>query len=169
MADLTRALAKRAAVFRDHLRRYLETGGDDGYLADMSTAEPLPGSPVTTHLILRTHGRKTGRVYMNPLIYGPWGHQYLIVGSKGGHDADPAWFTNLTARPEAQFQVRATRFAGTWSLLEGDERAKAWDFLTKYYPSYAAYQARTERTIPVVRLTPQRCLQEAWSLTELDG
>jgi deazaflavin-dependent oxidoreductase (nitroreductase family) len=168
MADLTRALAKRASVFQDHLRRYLESGGEDGYLVDMSGAEPLPGSPVTTHLILRTYGRKTGRPYMNPLIYGPWGHEYLIVGSKGGHDVDPAWFSNLVAQTETQFQVRGARFAGAWSVLQGSERATAWDFLTRYYPSYSAYQARTERTIPVVRLTPQRCLSEAWSLTELE-
>jgi deazaflavin-dependent oxidoreductase (nitroreductase family) len=168
MADLSRALAKRAGAFRDHLVRYLQSDGEDGYLYDLSTAEPYPASPVAPSLILRTYGRKSGKVFMTPLLYSPWGHEYILVGSKGGHDEHPSWYLNLKARPEAEFQVRAQRFRGRWEELSGEKRAKVWDYVTKFFPNYQAYQDRTARQLPVIVLTPVSEIAERWSIGEVD-
>ena len=40
------------------------------------------------------------------------------------------------------------------SLLLGDERASAWREMLDLWPNYAKYAARTDREIPVFRLTP---------------
>ncbi len=37
---------------------------------------------------------------------------------------------------------------------EGSERERLWTMVVDVYPPYAAYQARTERQIPVVVLEP---------------
>jgi deazaflavin-dependent oxidoreductase (nitroreductase family) len=38
--------------------------------------------------------------------------------------------------------------------LKGDERAEAWRRIVSLAPGYAAYQEKTDRQIPVVRLRP---------------
>ncbi|MBV9995821.1 MAG: nitroreductase family deazaflavin-dependent oxidoreductase [Caulobacteraceae bacterium] len=167
MVDMKRAMAKRAAFYQDHLRRYLTTDGQDGYLYDMSAGKPYPASPVLPTLVLRTYGRKTGRVMMNVLLYAPWGPEYIIVGSKGGNDLHPAWYLNLVSRAEAEFQVRASRFRGRWRELSGGERNTVWDYLVKFYPNYQAYQDRTQRLLPVIVLTPVAEVQERWSVAEI--
>jgi proline iminopeptidase len=38
--------------------------------------------------------------------------------------------------------------------VSGAERSKLWDDAVKWWPSYADYQKKTEREIPVVVLDP---------------
>ncbi len=58
----------------EHVRRYVETDGEVGYIW-------REGSPI---LILTMTGRKSGKEYSTPLIFGADGGNYVIVGSKGG-------------------------------------------------------------------------------------
>jgi hypothetical protein len=37
--------------------------------------------------------------------------------------------------------------------LEGDERAEAWQRITQSQPRYSGYQTKTDRAIPVIRLS----------------
>jgi hypothetical protein len=37
----------------------------------------------------------------------------------------------------------------TVRLLQGDEKAESWDRAVEAYPSYASYQQKTQREIPV--------------------
>lgn len=39
-------------------------------------------------------------------------------------------------------------------LLEGDEKAQWWQRAVEAFPSYAAYQERTDREIPVFLAEP---------------
>ena len=160
MADVSQFLTALKPMFAEHLKAYLSTNGEEGYIFD---ARPHGGSAVTTALILKTIGRKSGRTLLVPLIYSAWGDEYIVVGSKGGADEHPAWFTNLTAQPDAYFQVRNKKFRGSWRVAEGTERARIWDYVTQYFPPYAEYQASTERTIPVVVLTTKEQLDEVWT------
>ncbi len=41
----------------------------------------------------------------------------------------------------------------TAQQLEGDERAQAWRRITTANPRYAGYETKTDRVIPVIRLT----------------
>ena len=85
---------------QDHVKRYVETDGEEGH--------DWQG---TTTLILTTTGRRTGEQRSTPLIYQPDGDAYLVVASKGGADEPPAWYLNLEADPEVHVQVRGDRFA----------------------------------------------------------
>ena len=87
---------------KDHLKRYIESNGEDGHLWDASLGG---GTGMVPTLLLTTTGRKSGKPLMLPLIYGRAGDAYVVVASKGGAPAHPAWYLNLAADPEVQVQV----------------------------------------------------------------
>jgi deazaflavin-dependent oxidoreductase (nitroreductase family) len=136
---------------RNHVSRYLESDGADGHLWDSSVAG---GSGMVPTLLLTTTGRKSGRSLLLPLIYAKTATGYAIVASKGGAPAHPAWYLNLSANAEVDVQVAAEKFKARARTLGGGERAKVWEQMVAIYPPYTAYQARTEREIPVVVLEP---------------
>lgn len=161
MADVSEFIESAKPMFAAHLNAYLSTNGDEGYLLDASHAG---GNTITTCLILKTIGRKSGRTSLVPLIYSAWGAEYIIVASKAGSDSHPAWFTNLIAQPDVCFQVRDKIFRASWRIVEGAERQRMWDYVTQYYPPYADYQSITERQIPVLLLTPVEQIHETWTV-----
>lgn len=135
----------------DHLGMYLDSGGAEGHIVDVSD---IGGHAFTTTLLLRYIGRKSGRTIIAPLIYGDYGGEVAIVASKGGADAHPAWYLNVVAAPELAFQVATQAFTATWREPEGEERARLWAFLEGVFPPYTQYQASTARQIPIVLLKP---------------
>jgi deazaflavin-dependent oxidoreductase (nitroreductase family) len=135
---------------QDHIRRYLATDGADGHIFDLTAAG---GGKVPT-LLLTTKGRKSGKELLLPLIYGKSGSNYVIVASKGGAPAHPAWYLNLTSDPEVKIQVKDKRMRATARTATGTERQSLWEQMAKIYPPYTDYQAKTAREIPVVVLVP---------------
>ena len=127
----------------DHVRLYRETGGEEGYLWN--------GAP---SLLLTTTGRKTGEARTAPLIYARDGDDYLIVASVGGMPQHPAWYRNLQAEPKAQIQVKADVLDVVARTASDEEKPRLWAIVNEVWPNYEAYQARTDRVIPVVVLTP---------------
>jgi deazaflavin-dependent oxidoreductase (nitroreductase family) len=111
------------------------------------------GHAFTTHCLLRTQGRKSGRTFITPLIYGDIGGEVVIVASKGGADQHPDWYLNLRESEDVAFQIATQAFRGTWREPEGVERHSIWNFMTEIYPPYLAYQVSTDRRIPVVMMT----------------
>jgi deazaflavin-dependent oxidoreductase (nitroreductase family) len=108
------------------------------------------GQPV---LLLTTIGRKTGQPQTAPLLYLEDGDGYVVVASKGGMPHHPLWFKNLEANPNVEVEVGSRKLAMTARRATADEKAALWPKLVAMYPSYADYQARTPRDIPVVLLT----------------
>ena len=49
--------------------------------------------------------QKTGTLHRTALYYGEDDGRYIIVASKGGSPAHPAWFLNLEANPDVELQV----------------------------------------------------------------
>ncbi len=127
----------------EHVRRYQETNGEVGYLWN--------GVPT---LLLTTTGRRTGLARTIAIIFGRDGDDYLLVASKGGAPQHPEWYLNLTAKPEAQIQVRGERLAVVARTATDDEKPRLWSVMTELWPNYDVYQTRTERVIPVVVLSP---------------
>jgi deazaflavin-dependent oxidoreductase (nitroreductase family) len=125
----------------EHLRRYVETGGEDGHLWE--------GVPT---LLLTTTGRRTGQPFTTPLIYGEDGGRYLVVASRGGAPEHPGWYKNLVAHPEVGVQIKADRFRARARTATPDEKPALWKLMASIWPSYDEYQTRTEREIPVVIL-----------------
>jgi proline iminopeptidase len=103
-------------------------------------------------LLLTTAGRRSGQPITMPLIYGEVGGKYVVVASKGGAPTHPGWYLNLVAQPAVEVQVRADRFRATARTATGEERARLWQTMAAIYPPYNAYQAKTQREIPVVVL-----------------
>ncbi|MFI5491533.1 nitroreductase/quinone reductase family protein [Actinoplanes sp. NPDC051859] len=109
-----------------------------------------------TVLELVTTGRRSGvpRAVMltSPLTDGD---ALVIVASRGGDDRHPAWFLNLRDRPEVQVSVRGGSHQPMVArIASAEEHARLWPQVVKVYRSYAAYQKRTTREIPLVLLSP---------------
>ncbi len=129
---------------QEHVERYRETGGEVGH-------EWQPG--VHT-LLLTTTGHRSGEPYTTPLIYGQDGDDYVIVASKGGADDHPDWYRNLEANPEVEIQVADAVMSATASTADEPERSRLWSMMAEIWPDYDNYATKTDRTIPVVVLTP---------------
>lgn len=152
MSDDTAAAI--SAVRRDwgeeHRLRYLQSGGADGHIEDLT---PVGGRPFATHCLVKYRGRKSGKVFITGLCYADIGGEVVICGSKGGADHHPNWYLNLVAEPGVEFQVGTQAFRGTWREPEGAERDKVWSFFIDCHPFYAKYQASTTRVLPLVMMT----------------
>jgi deazaflavin-dependent oxidoreductase (nitroreductase family) len=94
------------------------------------------------------------------------GDHLVLMASFGGDDRDPAWYRNLNANP----RVRVTFAGSTRTMIActatDQEQAQLWPQITTRYRGYARYQQRTERSIPVVILQPDRLLQRIPSSTQ---
>lgn len=109
------------------------------------------GAPVC---LLTTTGRRSGERRTVPLLYLKDADDYIVVASQGGAPQHPGWFLNLQAKPEGEVQVGQRRVRVASQVLEEQERAQYWPRLVAIYAPYEAYQQRTTRRIPLVRLTP---------------
>lgn len=135
----------------EHVKLYLEDP-DQARLWD-STAIGGPG--VLPCLLLITRGRKTGNTSMLPLIYGQSEGAFVIIASKGGATTHPAWYLNLTAKPDCEIRVGSDHYRVNARTAKGDERESLWQMMAKIYPPYNDYQVTAgERQIPVVVLDP---------------
>ena len=105
-------------------------------------------------LLLDHHGRRTGRARTTPVLYLRDGADLVIVGSRGGSDAMPAWFLNLMSSPSTTVQVGSERRAVVARQATPEEKQGLWPRLVEMYDEYAVYQQRTKREIPVVILSP---------------
>lgn len=103
-------------------------------------------------LLLHHQGAKTGTWRVNPLAWYPVGDGWAIIASKGGAPTNPDWFHNLIANPDAEVEVGTERIPVTARLTEGEDRNRIWDEFIIDRPTFAEYQEKTERTIPVVVL-----------------
>jgi deazaflavin-dependent oxidoreductase (nitroreductase family) len=111
----------------------------------------LRGAPV---LLLTTKGRKTGKERTTPLLYLEDGNRLVVVASKGGAPSHPAWFLNLQANPEVTVERGKGKSRYRARAAEGEERDALWSRVVAMYGSYADYQEKTSREIPVVVLEP---------------
>ena len=152
MSDETSAeIAKTRRDWKtEHMGMYLRSGGAEGHIVDL---RDIGGHRLTTTLLLRTVGRKTGNTRITPLIYGDTGGEVVIVASKGGADAHPAWYLNIKDSNEVCFQIATQAFRGTWREPHGGERAAVWAFMVGVFAPYRDYQASTERQIPLVMIS----------------
>ena len=111
----------------------------------------VKGAPV---LLLDHVGRKSGRARTAPVLYMRDGEELVIVASRGGSDAMPAWWLNLQANPTTTVQIGTERRRVVAHEANAEEKAELWPRLVGIYPDYEVYQRRTERQIPVVILSP---------------
>lgn len=100
-------------------------------------------------------GAKSGKPRRVPLMRVEHDGVYAAVASKGGDPKNPVWFNNIVANPDVEVMDDAETQVLRARRVEGDERATWWDRCVAAYPSYADYQTKTDRQIPVFVLEPR--------------
>jgi deazaflavin-dependent oxidoreductase (nitroreductase family) len=117
-----------------------------------SSGSAVPGQNT---LVLTTTGAKTGQPRETLLgSFADGDNAWLIVASFAGNAKNPAWYHNLAAHPDqAQIEVGGKKAKVTASQLSGAERADAWQRIVTASPRYAGYATKTDREIPIIRLT----------------
>ena len=106
-------------------------------------------------LYLTTVGAKTGQQRQSTVARFPDGEDaWLVVASAAGSAHHPAWYHNIAAHPDQVWiEFGGRRLRVTPTQLDGDARAQAWQRITQAQPRYAGYEQKTDRAIPVIRLT----------------
>ncbi len=80
---------------------------------------------------------------------------WFVVASAGGAAQHPAWYHNIAAHPDqVQAEVSGTIHRVTVEQLDGESYDRAWKQITSATPAFNGYLAKTDRRIPVLRLTP---------------
>jgi deazaflavin-dependent oxidoreductase (nitroreductase family) len=126
---------------RDQVKEYEESGGQRANTL-LDTGLPI--------VIVTTRGQRSGKLRKFGLMRVEHAGEYALVASKGGAPDHPLWYHNLKAGPTAlmiQDGPEALDFEAR--EVSGDERAQWWQRAVAAYPSYADYQAKTDRQIPV--------------------
>lgn len=114
-------------------------------------------------LLLHTVGARSGRTRTTMLGWFPdaTDRGWLVVASFAGAARHPAWFLNLAANPDrVSVEIRGRKVRVRPESLTGADRADAWQRVVSLAPGYGNYQLKTDREIPIVRLTP---IEEAGS------
>ena len=127
---------------RKQAETYEATGG--------AKAGDLQGRPV---VVLTSVGARTGKLRKTALMRVEHDGEYAVVGSLGGSPKNPVWVYNLRANPLVELQDGAEKHDYTAREVDGDERAVWWERAVAAFPTYATYQKKTERVIPVFVLT----------------
>lgn len=109
------------------------------------------GAPI---LLLTTTGRKSGQPRTAPLLYLEDEGNIILVASQGGMTNSPQWYYNLEAQPEAEVELGTEKKKVRSRRATDEEKAALWPKLVAMYKAYDLYQARTERNIPVMILSP---------------
>jgi deazaflavin-dependent oxidoreductase (nitroreductase family) len=106
-------------------------------------------------LVLNTVGSKSGAARSNPVAWFAWDDDsWLVVASAAGSARNPGWYYNLTANPDqVSIDLDRTTIPVSATQLQGAERDRAWAAITEAVPRFAQYETKTDRLIPVIRLT----------------
>ncbi|HEY2042974.1 MAG TPA: nitroreductase family deazaflavin-dependent oxidoreductase [Jatrophihabitans sp.] len=113
----------------------------------------LLSTKVIPQLLLTTTGRRSGRARTVPLLYTEHDGGYVVVASNWGQRHHPAWSANLLANPRADLLVGGRTFPVTATLVEGADRDALWQAVTRTWPAYDTYAARSGRDLRVFLLS----------------
>jgi len=106
-------------------------------------------------LLLETRGAKSGKTRYAMLGFLEDGDSaWLVVASVAGASRQPGWLYNLAKDPHATIEFfGGRRVEVEAATLTGDELAAAWKRLEAEAPEYPKYLSKTDRDIPIVRLS----------------
>ncbi len=139
LARLIEPLAKRS------INSYRKTGGKNR----MAT---MMGFPV---VLLTTKGARSGlerTVSLGGFADGD--DAWLVVASKGGSATHPSWFNNMVKHPDdIWLEVGSRRMKVRGDSVHGREREEALARIAGISARYGKYPTKTDREIPIVRLT----------------
>lgn len=109
-----------------------------------------------TLILLTTTGKKSGVRRTVPVVPYFEGDNLYVMASLAGAPQHPAWFHNLSANPEVGVQLGAEKWRARAEIVEDKaERDRLWKEIAEAMPNFGAYQKKTTRVIPVVKLVRQ--------------
>ena len=129
---------------REQVEKYEATGGRE--------ANTLRGHEEWPIVVVTSRGAKSGKLRKNPVMRVEHDGVYAAIASYGGSPQHPEWYHNFVAHPEVELQDGAEKHVYTVRILEGDERADWWQHAVATWPTYASYQEKTDREIPLFLL-----------------
>jgi deazaflavin-dependent oxidoreductase (nitroreductase family) len=128
---------------REQTEKILETG--------TTASVDIMGRDV---VLVTIRGAKSGNLRYVPLMRVEHDGTYAIVASIGGAPKHPTWYGNVKAEPHVELQDGTTSGEYMAREVTGEEKAVWWERAVAAYPSYADYQRKTDRVIPVLVLEP---------------
>ena len=133
------------SMARVQIAMYRRSGG-----ARMSR---MMGFPV---VLLTTMGARSGKPRTTPIGgFADGEDAWLVVASLAGAAHHPAWFINMVQNPDdIWLEVGKRRIKVKAESLLGADRQAAMGRVVAIAARYGDYQEKTDREIPVVRLTP---------------
>jgi F420H(2)-dependent quinone reductase len=135
----------RADWVRDQVAKFEASDGKEANTL-RDTGDPI--------VVITSVGAKSGLLRKNPVMRVERDGKYVAVASKGGAPEQPEWYYNFRAHPEVELQDGPDKRTYRARVLEGDERAEWWQHAVETWPTYASYQTKTDREIPVFLLEP---------------
>jgi deazaflavin-dependent oxidoreductase (nitroreductase family) len=130
-----------------HRRLYRVTGGRVGLW------RPKPGK--WGALRLTTIGRRTGREHAVMVGYFEDGPNLVTLAMNGWGDAEPAWWLNLQAHPDARADLPDGPRPVRGRAARGEERERLWNRWREIDQNLDAYAARRSNETAVVILEPR--------------
>jgi deazaflavin-dependent oxidoreductase (nitroreductase family) len=108
-------------------------------------------------MCLRTVGRRSGEERKAILGYLEDGQDLVTLAMNGWGDADPAWWLNLQANPDATVDLPGGCRAVRGRAADKDERPRLWARWAAYNKDgdLDGYAARRSRETAVVILSPR--------------
>jgi len=125
---------------REQVERFEASGGTEATVLERT------GDPI---VVVTSVGAKSGKLRKNPVMRVERDGTYLAIASKGGSDDNPEWYHNFLAHPEVELQDGAEKHTYAVRLVTGADRVEWWDYAKHTWPTYAEYEKRTDREIPV--------------------
>ena len=130
---------------RDQVERFEATDGQEANTL-RDTGYPI--------VVITSVGAKSGKLRKNPVMRVERDGIYVAIASKGGAPEHPEWYYNFVAHPEVDLQDGPVKKTYKVELAEGAEREDLWQLAVDTWPTYKSYQEKTDRQIPVFKLTP---------------
>jgi deazaflavin-dependent oxidoreductase (nitroreductase family) len=130
---------------REQIEEYEASGG-----ARANTLRDT-GIPI---IVVTMRGARSGKVRKIALMRVEHEGSYALVASYGGRPANPVWYANLVADPHVTIQDGPEPHDYVVREVTGDERQTWFDRGVAVFPTYADYQAKTDRVIPVLVAEP---------------
>jgi deazaflavin-dependent oxidoreductase (nitroreductase family) len=133
------------AWVRDQVETYEATGGREANTLRES------GIPI---VIITCRGAASGKIRKFALMRVEHDGEYALVASMAGAPNNPGWYHNLVSEPLVMIQDGEQPQDYRTRIAEGDERQLWWDRSVAVFPTYAEYQSKTDRIIPIFVATP---------------
>jgi len=129
-----------------HRGLYRVTGGRVGLRRPKATSYGMAR--------LTTMGRRTGQERSVMVGYFEDGPDLVTMAMNGWAEAEPAWWLNLQANPEATVDLSDGRRMVRGRAADGEERSRLWDRWSEIDTNLDAYAALRSAETAVVILEP---------------